>query len=602
MEKKLSEFLAQIPLFQRVSLCPQERTELIRVIEEEYLVSFLATIIREAEEIMAIDPRLPPRTILELAAKCIVASLKGAGATIRLFDPESLTMTSFGAYGVEEDDRLAAVPVQDSISGAVIKEKRSIQVPSILKEPSYKDKEIVTKKGFRSLLAVPLFQPTYLDAEQEMLGSLQIYYQEDDKVFAPLEVIHAELLARRVSYVLAKKKVLALQDLNSRREKIVNKIFIKLSRREGIKLKDLFIQLLPELEEFIQIQSCSLFTVSDDRQFVRQDGSYPSEQSFHQTGHSFYVHDHPCLAAALGDNPHEDTACERIAASYVLIKDPLRSRLIDQEMRTFAHEHRVHSILLIPLRIDLQVRQLLVFYASEQKQFFSDEEIELLTFFGKEIMKASRLEFMGDMLHDFKNPAIAVAGFAARMRSLLQAEELEPVRGRLQYYTQILIREAARIQDLALAMTDQGREELLDLALVAYQRFRINEEVVRESRREKLLLHKPQLKSGLFVFCPRFGLERIIDNLLHNATKGIPESGGELALRGYREDIMACLEIRNSGEIPAPQLLEVQAGRGVGRGLSIVSRFLQQNNGLMTIVSQAGQTVCTIKLPFSALE
>lgn len=602
MEKKLSEFLAQIPFFQRPSLCPEERAELIRVVEEEYLVSFLTAIVREAEEIMAIDPLLPRRTILELAAKSIVADLNGAGATIRLFDPESLTMTSFGAHGLDDCDRLAAVPVEDSISGSVIKEKRSIQVASILKDPCYKDKEIVVKKGFHSLLAVPLFQPTFLGSEPEMLGSLQIYYWQDDKVFAPLEVIHAELLARRVSYVLAKKRILALQDLNSRREKIINKIFIKLSRREGIKLKDLFIQLIPELEEFIQIQSCSLFTVSDDQQFIRQDAAYPAEHSFHQTGHSFAAREHLCLAAALADNGHEDTSFERLAASYVLIKDPRQSRLTDQAMRTFAAEHQVHSILLIPLRIDLQVRQLLVFYASEQKQFFSDEEIELLTFFGKEIMKASRLEFMGDMLHDFKNPAIAVAGFAARMRSLLLTEELEPVRGRLQYYTQILIREAARIQDLALAMTDEGREEILDLALVAQQRYRINEEVIREARRDNLRVHKAELKSGLLVFCPRFGLERIIDNLLHNATKGIPEEGGELRMRGYREDIMTCLEIRNSGEIPAERLAGLLAGRGAGRGLSIVSRFVQQNNGLLNISSGSGQTVCTIKLPFSALD
>lgn len=601
MEKKLVEFLSQLPLFQRISLCPEERAELIQVIEEEYLVSFLTTIIREAEEIMAIDPQLPQRTILELAAKSIVADLNGAGATIRLFDPGSLTMTSFGAYGVDEYDRLAAVPVQDSISGTVIKEKRSIQVPSILKDPSYKDKEIVAKKGFHSLLAVPLFQPTYLGTDQEMLGSIQIYYREDDKRFARLEVIHAELLARRVSYVLAKKKVLALQDLNSRREKIINKIYIKLSRREGIKLKDLFIQLIPELEEFIQIQSCSLFTVSDDQQFIRQDAAYPAEHSFHQTGHSFATQDHLCLAAALQDHHQEDTPNERLTASYLLIKDPRRSRLTDQAMRSFATDHQVHSILLIPLKIDLQVRQLLAFYASEQKQFFSDEEIELLTFFGKEIMKASRLEFMGDMLHDFKNPAIAVAGFASRMRSLLMSADLEPVRGRLQYYTQILIREAARIQDLALAMTDQGREELLDLALIAHQRYRINEEVIRESRRENLKVHPPRFKSGLTVFCPRFGLERIIDNLLHNATKAIPEEGGELTMRGYREDIMACLEIRNSGAVPAEHLAELQAGRGAGRGLSIVSRFVQQNNGLMTMVSQNHHTVCTIKLPYAAL-
>ncbi len=47
---------------------------------------------------------------------------------------------------------------------------------------------------------------------------------------------------------------------------------------------------------------------------------------------------------------------------------------------------------------------------------FTEEEIEIFTFFGKELMKGLRLEKMDDILHDFKNPAIATAGFARRVK------------------------------------------------------------------------------------------------------------------------------------------------------------------------------------------
>ena len=61
---------------------------------------------------------------------------------------------------------------------------------------------------------------------------------------------------------------------------------------------------------------------------------------------------------------------------------------------------------------------------------FTDEEIEIFTFFGKELMKGLRLEKMDDILHDFKNPAIAAAGFAKRIQKILEDGELSLQRRR----------------------------------------------------------------------------------------------------------------------------------------------------------------------------
>lgn len=601
MKKRLDDFLSDNELFQKAALSEDERSELIDAIENEYLADLMSEIVVEIEEIMRIDAGLPMKTIMETAAQKIVECLDAKAATIRLFNPRDTTMTSFGGYGVLDDNRLRIVPVQDSISGTVIKEKKSIQVASILKDSRYKDKEIVTRQGICSLLALPLFHPEYKGQECDMFGSLQIYYSEDDRQFPPLDVIRAELLARRVSYVLARKKIAGLQELNRRKEEIVNKMFVKLSNREGIKLKDLFSLMIPELSEFIHVQSCSLFTVSDDQRFVRLDAAYPLDKTYHKIGYSFTVDHHSYFEALIqGKKFHYEDYSDQITSAYVLITNPRQSRMFSRNMQEFVQMSMINSVLLVPLRVEHEVRHLIMFFAEDQKRYFTDEEIDLLTFFGKEIMKASKLEFMGDILHDFKNPAIAVAGFASRMRKLLASDDLETVRAKLDSYAGIIIRESARMQDLALAMTGEGREELLDLALVAMERFRINEEVIQELRRTNIEVRPPQFESELFVFCPRFGLERVIDNLLNNATKAIPENGGVLAVGGFRQDAMVCLEVRNSGEISSDMIEKIRQGQIKGHGLNIIFHFVQSNNGLLNIQVDAGQTVITVKLPYCA--
>jgi len=562
------------------------------------LVEYIASLIREIEEILGIDPGLDVRTILEIAAKRIVEDLHAEAGSIRLFDPETLKMTSFGAYRYAEEERLTDIPFHASIAGRVVRENRSIPVPSLLKDPSYQNKEIVARKGFHSLLAVPLRIPRFLGPEGDVLGSLQIYFQEENRKFDRLFVMHAELLARRVSFVLAKKKVLDLRKLNEKKERIVEKIFVKLSNREGIKLRDLFVQLIPELEECLHVQSCSLFTVSRDQKFIRMEAAYPLDQIYHKPGYTFTVSHHPYFQTIIsGCDQSGDFSFERFDPSYLLIKDPIQSRLVSPGIRKFAEKNQVHSVLMVPFRVNEKVRYLMVFYAMERRQYFTDEEIELLSFFGREIMKAARLELLDDVLHDFKNPAIAIAGFAGRARKMLESENLEEVREKLSSYLDIVVRETNRLQDLTLAMSVEGREQVVDLSRTAGDRFQVNQEAILESRRKNIRIVPPDFETDLFVFCSQFGLERVLDNLLNNATRAIPGPGGVLSIRSYSEKDMACLEIRNTGEIAREKLEEIGRGEVRGRGLNIVYRFIQANHGRMKMWTESGETVCAVQLP-----
>ena len=598
MPKTLGAFLEETPFCRSLSLSPEEKDELIRLIEEEYLFEFLAGIIRESEEILNIDPTLDRRLILELAARLIVHDLKAQAASIRLFDPKSFKMLTFGAFGLMDSERATAIPVKKSIAGRVVEGMRSVVVKSIMKDPLYREKKIVAQKGFNSLLAVPLKMPSFVGSTDDILGSLQIYYLEDDREFSRSEIIRAEMLARRVSYVMAKKRILDMKALNDKKEAISDKIFFKLSHREGIKLKDFFNLIIPELDELIKLHSCSLFTLSEDQKSIHQEASYPPDHSYYEHGHFFTLDHHDYFWATVhGSKEYADMPYERIDPSYILIKDPFQSELISPGLRAFVQRENIHSILFVPLRAAAVTRHILCFFATQQKHYFTDDEIELLTFFGKEIMKAVRLEFLGDMLHDFRNPAVAVAGLAARCRRLLDSEDLNPLRAKLITYLDVVARETARLQDLALTMTGEGREEEIDLGQLARERFDLNRHAIEEAKYTNIEVKPLSIEPGLIVLCPRYGLERVLDNLLNNATKAIPRQGGFIELGCFRCGEMACLEIANSGEIGQDQIDQVKSGGALGRGLNIVTRFIQNNQGKLDIVAQEGKSVFTIKLP-----
>jgi signal transduction histidine kinase len=451
---------------------------------------------------------------------------------------------------------------------------------------------------------VPFQIPAFLSDEAKSYGSITIFFKDKGSHERPCEALHVELLARRLSYDIAKKKILTLYKLNKYKENISDKVFVRLTKRQGVKLKDIFTSLIPELEEYLQVKSCSLFSVSNDQKFIRLEAAHPIELTYHKLGYTFTVSHHPYFDAVIngivqyGDHPHE-----RIDPAYLLIKSPLLSELTTPGLREFAKAHDIHSILVIPLMTGNIVRYLMAFYATQQKQFFTNEEIETLTFFAKEIMKALRMEILDDVLHDFKNPAIAISGFALRAKKLLKGRQpLDSVQEKLSQYIDIILKETGRLQDIAFQMEVVGREEVLDLCKTASERFAMNEAAINESRMKNIKLEQKGCELGLNVYCSKFGLERVFDNLLSNATKAIPKEGGILSMRCYSEPAMACLEITNTGEIPEEMIKKIKAGDVAGRGLNIITRFVYANHGKFDIQSSDGFTTIIIRLPLSDIK
>jgi signal transduction histidine kinase len=258
----------------------------------------------------------------------------------------------------------------------------------------------------------------------------------------------------------------------------------------------------------------------------------------------------------------------------------------------------INSILYIPLKVEGEVTHFITLDALEHRLRYREEEIEVFLFLGRELMKAQRMERLDDALHDFKNPAIATAGFARRLKQLIERDP-EGSRRQILKYADILLEETSRLQELALSIYQVGKEQKVDLTRVLRRRFEINREAIREQLRQNISLREGPFEDSLLVECYVINMERVFDNLLNNATKAIPLKGGVLSIRTYAEDGWACAEICNSGILSGEDNLRMLEAEGPGRGLYITQRILRLLKGRLEIKPAGETTIVVVRFPRS---
>ena len=213
-------------------------SELIDWILREVLPAFLEEVARYVDEVVDIDPDLSEPQILERATRYMVDFLSARSASVRIYDPVTAQMLSYGSFPSDEQQRETYISLEGSIAGEVVKTRKAVLVPDILTDVRYQNKGVVYRKGVQSLMAIPLEITRFFPRERDTVGVIQIYFSERNRVFSPLETQVANIMAKRLSFVIARKRILAMQRLNEKREIIVRHIFRKLGKKGGIKMKD----------------------------------------------------------------------------------------------------------------------------------------------------------------------------------------------------------------------------------------------------------------------------------------------------------------------------------------------------------------------------
>jgi two-component system nitrogen regulation sensor histidine kinase GlnL len=214
-------------------------------------------------------------------------------------------------------------------------------------------------------------------------------------------------------------------------------------------------------------------------------------------------------------------------------------------------------------------------------------------------------ELIRNLAHEIKNPLGGIRGAAQ-----LLDRELE--RPNLHEYTQVIMKEADRLQ------------QLMDRLLTPHrlpQPARLNMHEVLERVRSLILAEYPQgihIQRDYDVSLPllkgdKEQLIQVVLNIMRNAAQAVA-GGGEITLRTrvvrqvtlarrrYRHAL--AVEIMDNGPGIPPELQErifypLVSGRdgGSGLGLTLAQNFVNQHHGMIHVESVPGSTIFTILLP-----
>lgn len=209
------------------------------------------------------------------------------------------------------------------------------------------------------------------------------------------------------------------------------------------------------------------------------------------------------------------------------------------------------------------------------------------------------------LAHEIKNPLGGLRGAAQLLDLELQDPELKE-------YTQIIIAESDRLQDLMDKMLGPNKPAQKCLLNIHEVLERVRQLVAAETN-HGVVLHTDYDPSIPDLYADKNQLIQAVLNIVRNAVQAIHEDG-EIGIRTrihrhmtigrkrYRLTIK--IDITDNGPGIRPELLDqifypMITGRaeGTGLGLSIAQSLINQHNGLIECDSEPGHTVFSIYLP-----
>jgi signal transduction histidine kinase len=580
----------------------EERSVTARSTTQEIIYPYVNRLIRHAEFILDADPSHDEASLFQTLTDNIVHFLEAEIASIWLFESGWRHLASFfyqdSVFGDCNHDAL----FEHSIAQDVVRAQQPLVIPNIWKEDRWQNKEPLRELGVNSALLVPIASPLFSIQEADPGGVLQIFYRENDRISSELEIEVAKLFSRRVSHVLARKKIKDLQKYSAIKDRIVDHVFSGLTVERGVRMRDLFNAVIPELSEFITIQRSALFSVDRQKGEILLEAGYP--ENAHGIGKTRST-DEPYIQKIIEQKgPFGKFEHEIIYPNYIVITDPQGSRLISEDLRYFLGTQSISSVLYLPLKRGEEVAYFLTFDAQGNRARFSEDEINLLLFAGMELVKGLRLERLHDLLHDSKNIGLSLSYFTRRIENFLRKQEY-PENEKLNEAVEVILEESSRLEELFLSLFGEGNEAVVDVTEIARKRFLFYQETLKEMKRDNIRFVQQELTIPLSVRCFPAIIERIIDNLLSNATSAVPDEGGEISVHTYQQNSWAVMEIANTGSVSKEEMEQHLRGEEgqekgrKGRGLHICSHLVTRVGGGLDVDVKNGFVIIRVMLPLT---
>jgi len=276
------------------------------------------------------------------------------------------------------------------------------------------------------------------------------------------------------------------------------------------------------------------------------------------------------------------------------------------------------SVLCVPLRWETGVGAMELLNKGRGRDPFTEDDLKLATVVASYVSQAiqqteqrqqqqqqERLssigQFLSGVLHDLKTPMTVISGYV----KLLAEESDEAQRRELadKVRRQVQLMNAMSHETLAFA---KGEQTVWIRKVYLFKFFDDLREVLGEYLQERnITLAIDQRDRGVAYF-DEAKIHRVVHNLARNAAEAIGDRGGTVTLGCDRDpDGTLVLTCRDDG----PGIPDEIRGRlfqsfathgkpkGTGLGLAIVKRIIEDHEGTVSVASQPGETVFTIRLP-----
>lgn len=226
-----------------------------------------------------------------------------------------------------------------------------------------------------------------------------------------------------------------------------------------------------------------------------------------------------------------------------------------------------------------------------------------------ERQEETRRSFVANVSHELRSPLTSMRGYVeALLDGTISPEDSHR-------YLQVVMDETMRLTDLV--------RDLLDLSRIESGKFPLNKSAfdMCELMRRTLINYAQRIDRKnahveaeipdvpCFVEADVNRISQVLSNIVDNAVKFLPETGGVLKLGVEKLDANVSIWVQDNGSGIAPEDMPHiferfykadkahTAGMGTGLGLAICQRILEQHGSKIEARSKPGETVFSFSLP-----
>jgi signal transduction histidine kinase len=536
--------------------------------------------------------------LLNLIMKEITHLMNADRSTLYLIDKHRHEIWSKIALKAEIKEIRQKVGI--GISGHVAATGEIINIPDAYQDSRF-DPSTDKRTGYhtRSILCIPVWEPTTSDQERSILGVIQVL----NKKKGPFTVDDESILQAVASEVaIAISNARLYEELEGKYKEIDLLYEMEQKLSELYKLSDLFQKILKGTNRHLNCQKSALIfpehnqlkiiVLHKNDKYVLKDLDKAQAKLISVRTGNFKPKDRGQILMEINDNLN-------IEFDYFKLI-PLSSS-----------DEKVNSAVLLlgnlPSSFDISEID-----SSQIIEIIGQKIIRAVDLYSlrAQILDQERLSAVGQMMstivHDLRSPVNSINGFL----ELLTEEENTPEER--EEYSNIMRMEIQTITNMTTEILDfaKGKTSILPRKVGVgdiLKRFQPQVEQLFKNSGINLLLENKSMK---IVYADIDKLTRVFYNIAKNAKEAMGKKG-DIQFKIYDTDNMVTFELSDNGP-GIPQEIRgrlfdsfVTSGKesGTGLGLAIVKKIVDEHNGLIELESDKNKgTTFYVRLPEFAVE